>query len=454
MRDRVTEAIKKSPADYTEIRVERQLATQVSLRGPNLEAANTIIDTGGFVRCLYRDSGWGIATFNSLDDLQRRISQAAESARAIAPQEPVELASVEPSVGKTTCVMQRDFREVPLSEKKALAEAANEAILGFHDNIQDSRVHYSDSFTEYVYANSEGAYIEEERPLIGLYVAATARNADDVQEAHEYHAGVHGFEVVQGKEALAEVAAKRAVDLLSAETIEAGTYTVIADQLLAAVFAHEAFGHLSESDFVYDNPQAREMMTLGRRFGSEILNIVDDGARPGLRGSHPFDDEGTRTQRTDLVREGVLVGRLHSRETAAKMGESPTGNARATGYRYPPIVRMTNTLIEPGTTSFDDMLSDVKLGVYACHTMGGQTALENFSFSAAWAHVIRNGRIQEMVKDVILSGNLFDTLGRIDAIGNDFEWAPGGTCGKSQGGLPVGMGAPHIRIREVLMGGR
>ena len=454
MRDRITEAIEKSPADYTEVRIERRTAGQVSFRGPELEAADTLIDTGGFVRCLYRNSGWGIATFNSFDHLDRRVRQAAESARAITPDEPITLAPTEPSVGSAKAQMQRDFRDVPLSEKKALAQALNDLAAGYHDKIRDTHARYGDSLTEYVYANSEGTYIEEERPLIGLSVAATARDGDDVQEAHEYVAGVHGFEGVEGKLELGERAARRAVELLSAKAVKAGTYPVIADPRLASVFVHEAFGHLSESDFIYENPQAREMMTLGRRFGSAILNIVDDGSLPGLRGSHPFDDEGTPTQRSDLVREGVLVGRLHSRETAAKLGERPTGNARATGYRYAPIVRMTNTLIEPGSTSFEEMLSDVKLGVYACHTMGGQTALESFSFSAAWGHMIRNGRIEEMVRDVILSGNLFDTLGRIDAIGSDFEWAPGGWCGKGPGDLPVGMGAPHIRLQKVLMGGQ
>jgi len=188
------------------------------------------------------------------------------------------------------------------------------------------------------------------------------------------------------------------------------------------------------------------MMVLGRRFGKDILTAFDDGSLPGLRGTHKYDDEGTPTGRTDLIKNGILVGRLHSRETAAKMGEKPTGNARATGYRYAPIVRMTNTAIERGETSFADMIQDIKLGVYACDMYGGQTALENFSFSSAYAHMIRDGQIAEMVKDVILAGNLFTTLMNIDAVGSDFEWSQsGGSCGKGQGGLPVTFGASRSR---------
>jgi TldD protein len=155
-----------------------------------------------------------------------------------------------------------------------------------------------------------------------------------------------------------------------------------------------------------------------------------------------------------LIKDGILVGRLHSRETAAKMGEQPTGNARATSYRYPPIVRMTNTFIEGGNTSFEEMISGIDQGVYACDAFGGQTALENFSFSAAYGYMIRDGEIGELVRDVGLSGNLFVTLEHIDAVGNDFQWAEWGRCGKGQGGLPVTMGAPHIRIQDVLIGGQ
>jgi TldD protein len=137
------------------------------------------------------------------------------------------------------------------------------------------------------------------------------------------------------------------------------------------------------------------------------------------------------------------------------MGESASGNARAVGYRFAPIVRMTNTAIDNGTATLEDLLKDIKLGIYACDAYGGETQLENFSFSSGYAYMIRDGRIAEMVKDVDLAGNLFTTLGNIDMISNDFLWLnTGGGCGKAgQFPLPVGMGAPHIRIQNVIIGG-
>lgn len=449
----VEAALRGSRADYTEIRLETKESTRIAYRGRDLETADMVLDRGGIVRCLVKGGGWGIATFNDIGDLPRRVEQAYEGARAVEA-EPIDLAPVPVVEDTVTVSLERDFRGVAVAEKKALVEEYNAILLGKDKRIVDTSTAYADSFTTVFLATSEGTRIEEERPLVTVAISAVARQNGDVQRAFEGVSRAGGFAAVVGHQALAETVAQRSLDLLSAPGPKGGRYTVICNPRLAGVFAHEAFGHLSEADFVYSNPKAQEMMVLGRRFGKDILNIVDDGSVPGLRGSHRYDDEGTPGGRSELIKNGVLVGRLHSRETAAKLGEQPTGNARATGYRYPPIVRMTNTFIEAGQTSFQDMIRGIDNGIYACDAFGGQTALENFSFSAAYAYAIRNGEIAELLRDVILSGNLFVTLDHIDAVGSDFQWEDFGNCGKGQGtGLPVALGAPHVRIQDVLIGG-
>lgn len=455
MQDEIQAALESSKADYTEIRIEERESTSIVYRGKDLETASAVIDAGGIVRCLIKARGWGIATFNDRRDLKAKVQQAYECAQVASSEEPIELAAVPVSQDRLTVALEQDFRGISMAEKKALVEAYNDILRTHSTAIVDTTCRYNDTFSRVFFADSEGTLIEEERPMITTYFVAVARDGDNVQTATESRSGQKGFEFVRDLEPLAQAAAQRATDLLRAESVVGGQYPVVVNPRLAGVFIHEAFGHLSESDFVYENPRAQEMMVLGRRFGQDILTAFDDGSIPGLRGTHKYDDEGTPTGRSDLIQNGILVGRLHSRETAAKLGEKPTGNARATGYRYPPIVRMTNTAIEGGETSFQDMIGDIKLGIYACDMYGGQTALENFSFSSAYAYMIRDGAVAEMVKDVILSGNLFTTLMNIDAIGDDFEWSQsGGSCGKGQGGLPVTFGAPHIRIQDVVIGGK
>ena len=455
LRDRVGEALKRSRADYAEVRLERIRATRVLFRGRRLEHAGEAVDAGGNVRVLVRGRGWGVASFTSLDDLPAMLERAEELSRAVVLEEPIRLARTASHVDEVVPEVDGDPFAVSLAEKRRYLEHLNGLMLAASDRIADTTASYYDERTEWWYANSEGTWLHEVRPEIGLSAQATARDGERIERSLESLGLRRGWRSVQGQDEMFTRAASRALDLLAAPSVQGGTYPVVLDPRLAGVFVHEAFGHLSEADFVYENPQAREMMTLGRRFGSDLVTIGDDGSAAGLRGTLPYDDEGTPTQRTVLVDHGVLVGRLHSRETAAAMGERPTGNARALNYRFPPIVRMTNTFIEGGTGTFEDLIRDIPLGVYAVDATGGQTYLENFSFTASHGYMIRDGRLAELVRDVTLAGNLFQSLQAIDRLAGDFQWNQmGGGCGKGgQFPLPVTEGAPHVRFRELLVGG-
>lgn len=321
--------------------------------------------------------------------------------------------------------------------------------------ISTSTIGYSDGRQKRVFATSEGSYIGQEKIDISLRLNAVARDGGDVQQAGVSLGSAGDFSVVESLHEEANRIARRAVELLKAPQIKGGEYTVVLDPILAGVFIHEAFGHLSEADHVYQDERLKEIMALGRRFGGPHLNVVDGAQVPGLRGSYAYDDEGVPSTRTYLLKEGVLVGRLHSRETAAKMGEAPTGNARAIGPQFPPIVRMTNTFIEPGQVTPEDLVSDLKDGLYISNWYGGMTSMEQFTFSAGETAVIRDGKIEEMVRPVLLTGNLFTTLESLDAVANDLRMNQGGGCGKGgQSPLPVSNGSPHIRIRRCLIAGR
>jgi len=452
MRDQVASALKGQDADYIELRIEGREASRIQYRGRELEDIGRSTSLGGNVRALVK-GGWGFVSFNELSGLRDKVALAVRQARLVGKEES-KLAPVAPVVDTVAPQITRDPTTIPLARKKQLLDEYNELIWST-PKIQTSVIGYGDSSRKVIFANSEGSYIEQKKVDLTLRIAVIAREDGDVQQVSLSEGSSGDFSLMERLHPKMKEAAQRAVALLKAPKVRGGEHIVILDPILAGVFAHEAFGHLSESDFVYENERLKDIMVLGRRFGGKHLNIVDGAAIPGLRGSYKYDDEGVPATKTYLIEEGVLVGRLHSRETAAKMGEKPTGNARAIDYRHPPIVRMTNTLIEPQNITFEDMLAEIKEGVYVKNWYGGMTSMEMFTFSAGEAYMIRNGRIEELLRPVVLTGNLFTTLENIDAIGNDLAMNEGGGCGKgAQFPLPVSNGSPHIRIRKCLVGGR
>jgi len=452
MRERLASALCGHNADYLEAHLEESEVTQVRYENGGLEEVHRTRSCGGNIRALV-SGGWGFVSFEHLDDLWSRAALAVEQAR-LASGDAVPLVTGEAAVDKLAERPERDAASLPLERKKQVLDEYNDIILGTA-RVQNARIDYHDARRTVVFANSEGSYIEQDRPDLTLRLTAVARENNEIQQAGLSLGSKGDFSAIEGLHQQARETAGLAAALLSAPEVRGGEYTVILDPVLAGVFAHEAFGHLSESDFVYQNRELQDIMTLGRTFGGRNLNIVDDATVPGLRGSYQYDDEGMRARRTYLIREGVLVGRLHSRETAARMGEKATGNARAVSCRFPPIVRMSNTFIENGTMSFEEMLSGVRKGLYVKNWYGGQTSLEMFTFSAGEAYMIRGGRLAELVRPVVLTGNVFTTLNNIDAIGGDLEMNQGGGCGKGgQSPLPVSNGSPHIRIRHCLIGGR
>ncbi|HEY9846307.1 MAG TPA: TldD/PmbA family protein [Candidatus Caenarcaniphilales bacterium] len=439
--------------DFLAIRLEESEGTDILLRGEKIETLSEGLAIGGQVRACHK-GGWGFASFNQLSTLEDRIAEAIAAAQLVGDEETC-LAPVEPVQDSQMLLLSgTDPRRIPLAEKKALCDHYAAILRSTSGQIITTSVRYSDSTQRFILATSEGTLLEQAWTDMEMRFAATARDGDTVQTGRETTGSRKAYEDLQGLDEQVRGAAHRAVNSLVLAPVKGNTYTVVIDPILTGLFVHEAFGHLSEADMTYENPDLLEVMSLGRRFGSPELQIFDGAAIPGHRGSYRYDDEGTPATVTQLIQDGVLVGRLHSRETAGKLGEAPTGNARCLNYHYSPIVRMTNTWIERGTTPAADLCADIQEGVYARNWLGGMTNGEMFTFTAGEAWMIRNGKVAEPVRDVTLSGNAFKTLADIEAIGDDFFWDESGGCGKGgQSGLPVGCGGPSLRIRNVVVGG-
>ncbi len=443
----------RSRVDYLAIRLEDSKGTSILLQGDKVETLSEGLSIGGQVRACYK-GGWGFASFNQLSTLSDQVEEAIAAARIVGDEDTV-LAPIKPV--QAVCQLPltgTDPRQIPLAQKKELCDRYNTILKSIDPRITTTSVRYGDSTQRVIIATSEGTLIEQSWVDMEMRFSATARNGDIVQTGRETTGSRKAYEDLTNLDEQVRSAAQRAVNALSLPPVKGGTYTVVIDPVLTGLFVHEAFGHLSEADMAYENPDLLEVMSMGRQFGPKELQIFDGAAPEGHRGSYFYDDEGTPATKTQLIKDGILVGRLHSRETAGKLEETPTGNARCLNYHYPPIVRMTNTWIERGKTPVEDLFKGIKEGVYARNWLGGMTNGEMFTFSAGEAWMIRDGKLAEPVRDVTLSGNVFKTLADIEAIGDDFYWDESGGCGKAgQGGLPVGCGGPSLRIRDVVVGG-
>ncbi len=454
MRDRIDSTIKKHKGrcDYLEVRVESSELTSLAFSRKGSEGVTRSKTTGGAVRACYK-GGWCFTTFNSLDDLDRQVGETVSNARSVA-KERTRLAEVEPVDVVLRPTFVNDPRDVPLEAKLDLFKGYNDLILGFDNGIVNSHAFYFEKERKRIFANSQGTFIDQDDMDMAFSAAAIAMGDGITQTGHAYGGGKNDYSIVLNQEETIKRECQKALDLVRAPQVKSGKYTAIIDQNLGGVFVHEAFGHQSEADKYFNNPRMKETFKIGRVIGSPVLNIYDTGLEEGTRGHVPYDDEGVPGRKTWLIREGELVGRLHSRESAAYFGDAPTGNARAVSYRFPPICRMRNTCIAAGDRTLEELFDGVDLGVYAIGSVGGSGG-EMFTFTADYGYMIRKGKRAELVRDISLSGNLFTTMKNIDAVADDYitHDGPGGCGTRGQMNLPVSHGAPHFRVRDITVGG-
>lgn len=288
MRDELTRALKVSAADYIEIRIEENQAARLVYHGKRLEEVGRTYSFGGNVRALVK-GGWGFVSFNNIGNLRDSVKLAIKEASLIG-KEDFHLVPREPIIDLAAAGSEGP-KAVSLETKKRLLDEYNDIILST-PKIQTSSIGCQDSQKKITFANSEGAYIEQTRADINLRLTAIAADNGEVQQIGLSIGSPGDFTAIKGLHKQVKEIAQRAVNLLSAPHAKGGEYTVVLDPVLAGVFAHEAFGHLSEADHVYENKHLQEIMVLGRKFGDRYLNIVDGAAVPGLRGSYKYDDEG------------------------------------------------------------------------------------------------------------------------------------------------------------------
>lgn len=455
MKSFLADALRASRADYTDIRLERSWRTAIAFRGIRLEGATTATEVGGVVRCLNRGKGWGVAGFTGTDGLRAAVSRAHELSLAIHLDTPLRLAEIPVRDAEFSADLDGDVRGISLGEKRALLERLTQDMLGIDRRLADSWSAYEDAVVERFVATSDGVMLRELRPLVRMTAGAVAREESFLERAVESWAAPAGWHSVQATEHPFRTAARRAVELLGAPRLRAGTYPVVLDPRAAGALMHVTIGHLSEADRGQREGDADQVLRPGRRLASDLLTMGDDGSGTGLAGSRHFDDEGAPTQNTLLVQHGVLVGRLHTRETAARAGVPATGSARADRLRATPGARLANVYVTNGRGPLEELIRGIRHGVYLADALQGNAWLGRFALTSAWGQVIRDGHLAELVKPATLAGDVVDTLHRLDGVAGDFRWSHlASGCARGHGPrLAVTEGAPHLRFDGLLVGG-
>jgi len=457
MKEKLRAALLDLDVDYADIRFDQEQKTQIGFKGDQLEQIATFNPQGGHVRAYYR-GGKAIAFFSKIEDAVEITRETAAAARAAAAhhREPIRLADV-PMIQEDFAIhATADPRKVSLAEKHDLLSHYNSIAMQVPEILM-TQFMYGDSYALRTYVSTEGTAVTYEHLISHIIGIIVGKRGDAVRRAYFAVGGSEDYGRLLDRETLMQQALAELDELLSASPVKAGVYPVVLDPYGASIFIHEAFGHRSEADLTQDHPMLRERLALGAEIASPMFNVVDDPTIPGRGGTYPVDDEGVRAKPTQLISEGRVAGRLHSRESAASFGEQPTGNCRASDAGYGPLIRMSNTVIEPGEHTLDEMISSIDDGLYVAGGAGGQGGID-FTFGARWAHRIRNGKLGEMVSDANLSGNLFSTLKAISMVGNDQLMLEYCDCGKGsfdgvQMTSRICAGAPHIKIDAATVGG-
>jgi TldD protein len=322
-----------------------------------------------------------------------------------------------------------------------------------HEQIINAIVGYSDVIRDKWFCSTEGSEVCERLVTSLLRGEIKSRRGNLIQNVRVSAGGSDGFGNIRDQEGNFEQRTRIAIDLLEAEPVKGGKYNCILNPMMTGVFTHEAFGHFSEADLVESLPSMRQKMQIGSQLGSEIVNIIDDATQSGQIGYYKYDDEGVRVRKVNLMTNGILTGRLHSRRTAAEFGEAVSGHNIAEDYRYAPIIRMGNIYIAAGEDDLEGLLSRLGDGIYLLEPKGGQTAGENFTFGAQYGYEVKNGKTGKMLRDINVSGNLYETLKNISGIGNKVELSKAGGCGKGQTNIRSCLGGPHTLIKNLMIGG-
>ena len=444
--------------DYADLYFEYRINHSIVLEEQIIKSATKSVSLGVGVRVISGEkTGYAYS-----DDLNREnVMKAARTAAFIA--------SASSQGGKiqipTPLGQEKNLypinvfpAELEIAQKIALLQDADRAARGFDSRIKQVQASYVDETKHVLIVSSEGNAAWDRQPLVRMNVMCIAEEGGRRQSGYQGGGGRRGLDIFAGDldpKAIARESARQAILQLGAVDAPAGPMEVVLAPGWPGILLHEAIGHGLEADFNRKKTSAFAGL-VGQKVASELCTVVDDGTIPFRRGSLNMDDEGNPTHQTVLIEKGILRGYLQDRLSSRLMKLPLTGNGRRQSYDHIPIPRMTNTFMMAGDSAPEDIIKSVKKGLYAVQFGGGQVDITSgkFVFSASEAYLIDDGHITAPVKGATLIGDGPTVLRQVTAVGSDLKLDHGiGICGKDGQTIPVGVGLPTIKIREITVGG-
>ncbi|MFK5884061.1 MAG: TldD/PmbA family protein [Candidatus Izemoplasma sp.] len=452
---KILDAALTGGADFSEVFIEDKFASTLGMLSSNVESVNNSKTFGVGVRvALGYNTVYGYSNSKDEDELVALASNLAKSFTGESKNIKFELGELK--IGATHKI-KRFPDSVSVDEKVDLLIRADKAARGYDKEISQVAVNYADYVQKVWIANSEGVYVHDVRVRTRLAINSIAANEKTKQSGFNGPGGFYGFEFYEeviNVEDAARESSRVAIAMLHADECPSGVMDVVIDNGFGGVIFHEACGHSLEATSVAKGASVFSGKK-GQKIASELVTAIDDGTIANAWGSATYDDEGNLQKRRVLIKDGILNSYMIDKLNAKRMNDECTNSGRRESYRFAPTSRMTNTYIDNGKSTHEEIIAATKYGLYAKKMGGGSVnpATGDFNFSVSEGYLIRDGKIAEAVRGATLVGTGSETLLNVDMVGNNLLTAQG-MCGSASGSIPTDVGQPTIRVSSMTVGGR
>lgn len=450
----IVEALSRG-GDYADLFFEHTFSNGIALRDGEVNRASSNIDFGVGVRVVSgSQTGYAYVENTEMNNLLQAARTAASIASSAKQTNPV---AIKETHFENHYRIQKSWIDVSVADKKEFVQRLNDRIFELDSRVIKASVMLSDSTSHILFFNSEGILSYDYRPMSVMSASCTMEQKGSIENGSASRAYRKGFEFLSTDliETLAQQSVAQTSLMFEAIKPKGGQMPVVMGAGGSGILLHEAIGHAFEADFNRKNVSIFSDQ-LGKKICSPHINVVDDGTIDNARGSINFDDEGVASQKTYIVKDGVLESYLHDRISARHYGVDPTGNGRRQSFRYAPLPRMRVTYMENGAIDEQDIIASVKQGVFVDNFTNGQVQIGagDFTFFVKTGYLIENGKLTQPIKDINIIGNGPQALADITMVGNNLKIDEGAwTCGKDGQGMPVGQGLPSVLVSSLTVGG-